>query len=560
MKLNKIIFALAAGLVFAACSDIDEVVPQSGTVLTSQLQEIYANMPQRAEAAFNGMFTDIGKPTKLYNTPDDWEFLMLMFCNDAESADLVTNDNNYNWFSVCGEYSSRASTYRNPAIRYRTPYLMISSVNTFLSGYDEEDPELSADAVAMIAQAKCLRAFSYMMVAPQYQFAPNTYVKSEGAYGRDLPCVPINTGSDEIDFAHNPRATVSEIYDFVMQDLNDAVDKLEGFTRSSKKYIDQQVAYGLRARVNLLLGNWQAAYDDAAKAAEGYTPASIADVSKPAFMNISEGNWIWGYEMSSDLPQNVQSNGLYATTSGWLRSFSGVSYSAAVDCYAKINKLLWEMIPATDVRKGWWVDENLTSPLLEGLSWPTENDGTAYGQEIATFEYEDKVAFNPYTNVKFGCYTLGTITNDEDMPLMRVEEMLLIQAEAQANLGNTARAQEIVTNFVKTYRDPSYNFNARGLSILDEIWFQRRVELWGEGFGVLDALRLDKPICRWTGKASATNWPDKFRFNIDSQDPWLLMRFPQGETNTNFGIVDNLDGTKPSIDQNPNLKDGVTAK
>ena len=311
MKLNKIIFALAAGLAFAACSSIDEVVPQSGTVLTSQLQEIYAAMPQRAEASFNGMFTDIGKPTKLYNTPDDWEFLMLMFCNDAESADLVTNDNNYNWFSVCGEYSSRASTYRNPAIRYRTPYLMISSVNTFLAGYDEEDPDLSAESIAMIAQAKCLRAFSYMMVAPQYQFAPNTFVKDQNAYGKDLPCVPINTGSDEIDFAHNPRATVGEIYDFVMQDLDDAITKLEGYTRPAKKYIDQQVAYGLRARVNLLLGNWQAAYDDAVKAAEGYTPASIADVSKPAFMDINaESNWIWGYEMSSDLPQNVQSNGL----------------------------------------------------------------------------------------------------------------------------------------------------------------------------------------------------------------------------------------------------------
>ena len=560
MKLNKIIFAFAAGLVFAACSDIDKVAPESGTVLKSQLQEVYAAMPQRAEAAFNGMFTDLGYPTKLYNTPDDWEFLMILFCNDAESADLVTNDNNYNWFSVCGEYSSRASTYRNPAIRYRAPYLMISSVNTFLAGYDEEDPELSDNAKAMIAQAKCLRAYSYMLVAPQYQFAPNTMVQAEGKKGRDLPCVPINKGNDDIDFAHNPRATVGEIYDFVMEDLDAAIAGLEGYTRPAKKYIDQQVAYGLRARVNLLLGNWQAAYDDAVKAAEGYTPATPADLAHPAFMDISEGNWMWGYEMASDLPQNVSSNGLYATTSGWLRSFSGNSYSAAVDCYAKINKMLWNMIPDTDVRKGWWVDENLNSPLLEGLTWATESSGSASGQDIATFKYDDKVAFNPYTNVKFGCKTLGTITNDEDMPLMRVEEMLLIQAEAQANLGNEAKAQEIVTNFVKTYRDPEYVFNAHGLTTLDEIWYQRRVELWGEGFGVLDNLRLDKPICRWTGKASQTNWPDNFRFNIESQDPWLLMRFPQGETNTNFGIVDNTGGKQPTIDMNPTLKDGVTAK
>ena len=38
------------------------------------------------------------------------------------------------------------------------------------------------------------------------------------------------------------------------------------------------------------------------------------------------------------------------------------------------------------------------------------------------------------------------------------------------------------------------------------------------------------------------------------------MRFPQGETNTNFGIVDNTGGKQPTIDMNPTLKDGVTAK
>ena len=547
MKLNKLFFAFAIGLAFAACTKMDDILPQGGTMLTSQVQETNAIAPSRASASFNGMFTNIGKPCKMYNTPDDWEFLMILFCNDLEGADALIADSGYNWFSVCGEYSSRNNTYRNPAIRYRAPYNMIGDVNTFVSGFaeDVDDPDL----INMIAQARVLRAYSYMMLAPQYQFAPLTQT-AEGL-GKDLPCVPLVTPATE-DFTNNPRATVGEVYAFVMEDLDYAVDKLAGAARDTKMYIDGNVAHGLRARVNLLLGNWQAAYDDAVAAAQGYTPATIEELSKPAFYDISEHNWIWGYDMATGLTSNLTAgNRFYATTGSWLRSFSGNGYAPACQVYTCINTLLYNKIPATDVRKGWWVDENLNSPLLAGLKWPGFDD-------VANADDGDnKLPFLPYTNVKFGAISIGNTINEEDMPLMRVEEMILIQAEAKARLGDNGGATSILENFVKTYRDPAYSASAGGRNLLDEIWYQRRVELWGEGFGVFDNLRLDKPIVRNHG-AGSSNISDAFRFNLESQDPWLRMRFPQGEMNTNFGIVDNKGGQQPTIDMNPGLRDGVT--
>ena len=550
MKLNKLFFVFAVAAGFASCAKINEIAPEGGTLLASQVQETNAIIPARASASFNGMFTAIGQPCKMYNTPDDWEFLMIMFCNDLEGADALIADSGYNWFSVCGEYSSRNNTYRNPAIRYRAPYNMIGDVNTFLNSLGEEvtDPDL----LNMMAQARVLRAYSYMMLAPQYQFAPMTQT-AEGL-GKDLPCVPL-VKQDTEDFTNNPRATVGEIYAFVLEDLNYAVDALKGATRSSKMYIDANVAYGLRARVNLLLGNWNDAYNDAVAAAEGYTPATIEEVSKPAFYDISEHNWIWGYDMADGYPNyianNVRGNGLYATTASWLRSFSNNGYAPACQCYTCINKMLWDKIPATDVRKGWWVDENLESPLLNGLAWPGFDD-------VANADDGDnKLAFLPYTNVKFGATSIGNVINEEDMPLMRVEEMILIQAEAKARGGDASGATTILENFVKTYRDPAYSASAGGRSLLDEIWYQRRVELWGEGFGVFDNLRLDKPIVRSHGPGTS-NIADAFRFNLESQDPWLRMRFPQGEMNTNFGIVDNKGGQQPTIDMNPGLRDGVT--
>ena len=537
MKLYKVLSVALAGFALIACSDIDTQIPESGTMLATQVQETNLIAPSRAEASFAGLFSSIGQSAKMYSTPDDWQFLMINFCNDLEGADALIADSGYNWFSVCGELSSRNANYRNPTIRYRAPYSMIANVNTFILSYPEDvdDP----DALNMLAQARALRAYSYMMLAPNFQFAYE--------FAADQPCVPLVTESFPEDFTNNPRATVREIYEQVIKDLDYAVEHLEGSSRTSKAYVDGNVAHGLRARAYLYMGEWAKALADAQAAASGYTPASLEDVSRPYFMDIKEGCWIWGYDMTVAIADVYP----YATTSSWLRSFSANGYAPAVQCYTCINKLLYDKIPASDVRKGWWVDENLESPLLDGLKWPGFDD-VANADDGG----DTKSPFLPYTNVKFGCLSIGTQTNDEDMPLMRVEEMILIQAECQARLGKTSDAVSTLTNFVKTYRDPQYDVNGRGLSLMDEIWFQRRVELWGEGFFVSDAKRLNKPTVRFHDDTG--NIAPAFRFNLAANDPWLLMRFPPGEMNTNFGIVDNSGGHQPVTDEGKELRDGVT--
>jgi len=544
MKLNRYISVLVAGLAAVACTDMNEIVPESGTMLATQLQETNTAVPTRAAASFAGLFNALGNPDYFgYDTPDDWGVLMMLYCNDVESADACLPDSGYNWFSVCGEYSSRNASYRNPTIRYRTPYMIIANANDFIAGFPEDVEDQAS--IYMIAQAKALRAFAYMQLAVNFQF---TYLVA-----KDEPCVPICSPAIA-DPANNPRASVAEIYDLILTDLNEAVEALEGYDRPSKMYVNQNVAYGLRARVNLTMGNWEAAIADAEKAAEGFTPATIEEVSHPSFMDISEHNWIWGFDMTADNAKTFR----YATSSSWLRSFSAWAYAAGAGCYTMINKILYDKISDTDVRKGWWVNGELYSPLLEGLVWDGGDQGSASGQAIPEFAYDDKLAFLPYTNVKFGCNPIGTTDNAEDSPLMRVEEMLLIQAEAYAKSGNESKGREILENFVKTYRDPQYSSTAGGRSFADEVWFQRRVELWGEGFGIVDTKRLNKPMVRFLGTAESTNIAPAFRFNIAADDGWLNMRFTNGELNTNFGIVDNTGGELPKMDQNPGLRDGVT--
>ena len=312
-KFSAIIFAAAA---LSAC-DLDDILPEGGTLLDEQVKDATAVIPSRSDASFSGMYSRMGIPLSIKfssNRPDNFGFIMIPYSNDLEAADIVTVDSGYNWFSTCSELSSRNADYANPYVRYAAPYNTIADANSVISSFpsDTEDPEI----LAKLAQAKAIRAYAYLTLAPYFQFAYNI--------AKDEPCVPI-VSEETTDFTNNPRATVAEVYDFIIEDLTYAIENLEGYVRPDKGKVDQQVAYGLRARAYQNIEKWAEAAADAEKAAEGYTPASIEEVSVPSFYDINDHNWIWGFDMVTDW---VTSTFPFATSSSWIRSFSAFSYSA----------------------------------------------------------------------------------------------------------------------------------------------------------------------------------------------------------------------------------------
>lgn len=529
------------GQVFTFASD------QSRTVVRNQYYEVDPvevncgtfSGEDGAQAVLDEIYADLGRPSNPYGgalQPDCYGFLMDMFSNDAEGSDMVLAPSGYNWFSVSSELS-RNSNYRNPNVRNLAPWMVIKKANSIIAGLAGYD---SMAAGYMVGQAKALRAYAYLALANDFQFGPAT--------AADKPCVPIFDESVK-DESLLRSATVREVYNFINSDLAAAARLLNGFIRTSAAQIDLSVVYALSARSYLQLGQWRDAQQYASMAAEGFTPASIAEVSVPAFMDISEHNWIWGYDMTPE----IASEGIYATTSSWLRSFSGDSYAGWGQTYAMINLLLYDQIPVTDVRKGWWVDDALESPNLENLVWDEFS-----GQAIGPAQIGDKTPFTPFTNVKFGCNPVGTMENAEDMPLVRVEEMILIQAECAARLGNADQAEYILSSFVRTYRNPEYDLTASGRDILDEIWLQRRIELWGEGFGRGDIVRLGKPLVRFIPDRDS-NVPGVYQFNLEPGDLHLIVpigaafleRCPEATPN-----YDKL--SAPESQSGGDLRDGVT--
>jgi len=539
-----VVFTLFA---LASCTELD-LHYEGGTADDDQLGEATQAIPKRADAAVNGMYALLGKPYVYFGEAsgraDDMGYMSVCLGQDLNSGDMTNIVSGYDWFSVALEYSDRTPTYANPQIRNGLFYKIIYSTRDVLTMIP--DGTDNAELMAKRGQAKAMRAFSYLSLAPYFQF------KYKG--NEDKPSVPL--ADETVDPRNNPRVTLQKLYEVIIQDLTDAIADLDGFVRPNKGTIDQKVAYGLRARAYLNMEMWAEAAADAEKALVGFTPYGINDLKAPGFYNATDPNWIWAIL----LPADVVGQEL-ATWPSQIGSFSGNAYVPYAGIWRSINKLLYDKIPSTDVRKKWWLDSDTASSYLDSLTWTDYAKNITYkGQEIPGAVITDvKVKMEPYANVKFGQRSgVGEAVNDGDWCLMRAEEMILLRAEALAKAGDLPAGKTVLEDFVKTYRNPAYTSTASTLADFEnEVWLQRRIELWGEGFAMADVMRLGKNVVRYhPGKA--TNVPEDYQFNISANDPWLLLRFVQRETTNNVAIVQNTGGTQPSSGNGADLLDGVT--
>lgn len=536
MKMNNGYFVALLGsamLLTTSCSDLD-TNPSGSTMSDGQLNEVLAQDPSKLKSEVSGMYANMieyGAIAQWYGDVRHYDFgyASTMMMMDASGQDEPSQVSGYNWYNKPLRFVDRTANSETTYFIWNQCYKNIKVANDVLKSVDLEN--LSDVAKSYVGQAYAMRAFEYFTLIQLYQF---TYKGHEDAAG--VPLVTEKTTEAEAN--NNPRAAVKDVYKQIMDDLNIAIDYLTD-SRSAKSEINRQVAYGLRARVNLVMQNWSDAAADAKKAAEGYTPLSKEAAAAPGFNDVSASNWIWGniIDESNDIVQTGILN-----FPSMMCSFTGNGYSPTYAC-RMINSKLWKEIPSTDVRKGWWIDENLNSSIVDSKYVVHQKDEDEEGNVVKYLavynQTGDEVAdiTEPYTNVKFGAYKnqYGNELNACDIPLMRVEEMILIQAEATAMGGNVEEGKRILEDFVRTYRDPSYTCNASTAEgVQDAVWFQRRVELWGEGFSFTDLLRLKKPLDR-----TGANYEVSVRFNLPAESPIFLYLIPEDEENHNEALVGN---------------------
>lgn len=534
-NIKSLLAVTVSGLALVACNDLQQE-PLAGYVTADQKAQVIEDNPEMAAASVNALPQMTSSRFALFGgdprIDTDFGVPSIFMIMDHRGQDIASALNGYQWYTAALEMSDFGGTYYDNLIFWRTWYNLINSSNSVaaLIAADTDNPETQY----FRAQAVAFRGWAYLNLAQMYQF---TYAKDPQA-----PTVPVLTDLNLDEAAANgcARSTCEEIYAQVITDLNEALSLLDkaqqgGVTRNNmasaeqaKTFFNQTVVYGLLARTNLLLNNWSAAEQAAQKAidlskAEGLSPYSMTEVSKPTFINIQDHSWIWGFY--------VDPSSLLTGLIGWggqMNPWHATACYPGAGVYRCINKALYETISDNDVRKNWWYNGTTMPRTLPSDYQEYLRNGAAYGL----------ADYSPYMQVKFAAYNdaLGATTNAEDVPYMRVEELYLMLAEAQG-MQSPAKGAQTLTQFVSTYRQPNYTCNAQDASIFrDELWRQRRIELWGEGFSYFDIMRFQKGIDRRGGGFDPT-----LVYVVDANNPVLIYEIIQQEAQANplIGNVSN---------------------
>lgn len=426
---------------------------------------------------------------------------------DVMGEDFIMASQGSGWFWYDCVYNVK-SRYTSKVWRsydlWNAYYTWVSNANYIINA-EETMAGAEADVKYVIGQAYAVRAYAYFMLA-------QTFARTYSGHENE-PCCPIYTEPTVAGTEGKARSTVKEVYDQITSDIDKATTLMEGIKTKHISHMGYPVALGLKARIALVMENWETA-KTAAKAAITASRCSVLPVASFAGLNdVKAANVMWGAEVISD------QSGMYASLFSHMDADAGKYGASALK---QINKELYAKMNPTDDRRNWW-----------DPSYPDNGNG-GYQQE--KFKFSDIQTW------------MG------DYIWMRVEEMYLIAAEAECRLGDEAAAIKDLMA-VMSQRDKAYTCTKTGTalgaltneqtgSLLEEIVTQRRIELWGEFGRIYDIRRLKQGFVRTTdmGWPTTTLLANRPSTNPDSY-MWVLT-IPQSEFDGNVNM-------NPTTDQNP---------
>ncbi|MAE82992.1 MAG: RagB/SusD family nutrient uptake outer membrane protein [Flammeovirgaceae bacterium] len=448
------------------------------------------------------------------------------------------NANNLGWRDNAQWNGHTIPTTLSNEIMWYHRYNIIAHANLLINGIAEsgftETPELNE----IKGQAYTYRAFAYLSLVQH--FAKGYLIGNPSSD----PGVPL-LFSTESPFTSEPRSSVQAIYDQIELDLDAAITAFESGTgrtgsgEAAKSQLNINVAHGLKARMALSMGDWATAASEAIAARDGYPL-------------MGESDWLSGFN-SNNLSEVIWGSNVIDAETTFFRSYFYLATNTFNGSQIRNNpkiadRRMVDAIPATDFRRqvflpdapntntsaangeGGW--ENNTNPL-----YTTEEEFDAAEAAIkATYGLVSGHNTHPYMQFKLKQANPGSIDPD-DVIYMRSAEMYLIEAEAEAMQGNIGAAQAALQALVGT-RDTGFDATVYGTqdALMDQIKFQRHLELWGEGFGYTDKIRWDEGIdhaANGGSGASEVLYQDAYQVDRPSiNDDWIF-KIPQAEIDAN---------------------------
>lgn len=511
-------------------SCMEQFEPQSSIVTESQMQA----SASAAKAACLAMPANFNYASFF----DDWVdkghcyygYGSIMHIRDIMTGDLAENTTKYSHYYNWAQNQYQGQDYIFAQYFWNYFYKFILSTNDCISAVNPDNA--TDEQKGYLGAGLAFRAMIYLDMARMYEFLANDKTSNINMDGNDISglTVPIiKNGMSPEDAANNPRATHAEMSSFIESDLLAAKEYIVNLkNRENNTLPDLACVNGLLARLYM----WDENYPKAKEAARAaIDAATITPITKEQYLDKTTGfnqvsQWLWGSSMTKD-DWCVQT-GIVNWVS-WLSNQTSFGYTGpATGLYNLCDKNFYDRINNTDFRK---------------LLFKAPKGHSLSGQEPFLMEEFATDDVPTYTALKFrpaqGNVDEPTIGAASAYPIMRLEEMYFIEAEAAEHIA-PGEGMTLLTNFMQTYRDEKYAAPAN--AGVDEIVFQKRVELWGEGQTFFDIKRLNMSVKRGY---QGTPFTELARFNTDGRPAWMNLVIVITEKNNNKAL-EGMNNPDPS--------------
>lgn len=407
--------------------DLDELLVGDGYLKTSCIDEVNGSSSSNSInynfEILNFMSDELTESTSDKAADQIGSFRTRYFSYYTWQKELGTDENM--------KYTGGDEAYWNRLYQY------ISTTNIILSLIDKQKENTTADHEGkqrVKGEAAFLRAAYYLMLVNMYAkpYNPET--------AETTLAVPVKT-TEYIEDKEFARATLKQVYDQILSDLNTAETNLEGKQRVSVYRADITAAYLLHSRVALYMQDW----DEAERYAQKVIEKQPALLNLRTYGNESEESASNSSVISKDSPETIFSMGGYMSAFAfWDNEDAGSTYTVSDD----IMKLYQE----DDLRLKYYIGSshyNETYPI--SIKVDGQKSGTAKVQDVS------------------------------DCFLLRTSEAYLNLAEAAAYKNDEQTAKQALQTFLNHRLSDNANISASGKELIDEIRNERAKEFLMEG-------------------------------------------------------------------------------
>ncbi len=393
---------------------------------------------------FNGFVDDNNMYLRQY-------FQLSDFASDEIVCGQKTEDPLYYSFTY-----THSPDQANSRFFWYISYKIANGANTVIEILEEQGTDDNAQK-QMLGENYFIRAFVHFNLLKFYSIAYTT-----GDPSTNLGVIIRNSTSGE---SQKARATIQETYDFIISDLNKAVEFMN--SQRGSEYASKQAAQALLSRVYLNMENNDKTIEYADQVINSGRFALETASSYPGLFasSLSHNETIWAIAFTpvdnrgkfGSIASMLYSDG----NSGWGEEFASLPYR---------NLLA----------------ENLNDVRLTYIDTSFNDNGAVRTKNGIEVFYITKFSFQD------GDPNLSS-------PIMfRLAEMYLNKAEAYAKKGDESNALAMVNEIRKKrgLADNLVNSVPSGKTILDVVLDERSRELAFEGFRATDLIRNHRTIKR----------------------------------------------------------------